>query len=123
VISRTCSSLKSPICPVQKPKGEWRFTVDYHGLNEVTPPPSAGVLDMLELQYQLESKTVKRYATTDIAFFSIALAAECRPQFFTWRGVQYTWNRLPQGWKHCPTICHGLIQTALEQGEALKHLQ
>ncbi|KFP51829.1 hypothetical protein N323_08153, partial [Cathartes aura] len=66
------------------------------------------------------------YATTDIvnAFFSIPLAAECRPQFaFTWRGVQYTWNRLPQGWKHSPTICHGLIQTTPEQGEAPEHLQ
>ncbi|XP_014813578.1 PREDICTED: uncharacterized protein LOC106897465 [Calidris pugnax] len=51
-------------------------------------------------------------------------AAECRPQFaFTWRGVQYTWNRLPQGWKHSPTICHGLIQTALEKGGAPEHLQ
>ncbi|KAM6335132.1 uncharacterized protein FN964_013470 isoform 2-T2 [Alca torda] len=49
---------------------------------------------------------------------------ECRPQFaFTWRGVQYTWNRLPQGWKHSPTICHGLIQTALEKGGAPEHLQ
>ncbi|KFW05251.1 hypothetical protein N327_10090, partial [Fulmarus glacialis] len=66
------------------------------------------------------------YATTDIAnaFFSIPLVTECRPQFaFTWRGVQYTWNRLPQGWKHSPTICHGLIHTALEQGEAPEHLQ
>ncbi|KFW73584.1 hypothetical protein AS28_12134, partial [Pygoscelis adeliae] len=66
------------------------------------------------------------YATTDIAnaLFSIPLVAEWRPQFaFTWRGVQYTWNRLPQGWKHSPTICHGLIQTALEQGGAPEHLQ
>ncbi|KFQ58169.1 hypothetical protein N334_04441, partial [Pelecanus crispus] len=66
------------------------------------------------------------YAKTDItnAFFSIPLAAERRPQFaFTWRGVQYTWNRLPQGWKHSPTICHGLIQTALVQGEPPEHLQ
>ncbi|RMC05618.1 hypothetical protein DUI87_17708 [Hirundo rustica rustica] len=81
---------------------------------------------MLELQYKLESKAAKWYATIDIAnaFFSIPLAAECGPQFaFTWRGVQYTWNRLPQGWKHSPTICHGLIQAALEKGEAPKHLQ
>ncbi|KFW93657.1 hypothetical protein N336_00383, partial [Phalacrocorax carbo] len=66
------------------------------------------------------------YATIDIAnaVFSIPLAAECRPQFaFTWRGVQYTWNQLLQGWKHSPTICHGLIQTVLEQGEAPEHLQ
>ncbi|GAB0210171.1 hypothetical protein GRJ2_003482900 [Grus japonensis] len=81
---------------------------------------------MLELQYELESKAAKWYATIDIAnaFFSIPLAAECRPQFaFTWRGVQYTWNRLPQGWKHSPTISHGLIQTALEKGGAPEHLQ
>jgi len=81
---------------------------------------------MLELQYQLESKAAEWYATIDIAnaFFSIPLAAECRPQFaFTWRVVQYTWNRLLQGWKHGPTICHGLIQTAMEKGEAPEHLQ
>ncbi|TRZ06620.1 hypothetical protein HGM15179_020487 [Zosterops borbonicus] len=51
-------------------------------------------------------------------------SAECRPQLtFTWRGVQYTWNQLPQGWKHSPTICHRLIQTALEKDEAPEHLQ
>ncbi|RMC19013.1 hypothetical protein DUI87_03617 [Hirundo rustica rustica] len=50
--------------------------------------------------------------------------AECRAQFaFTWKGIQYTWNQLPQGWKHSPTICHGVIQTALEKGEAPEHLQ
>ncbi|GAB0202834.1 hypothetical protein GRJ2_002749000 [Grus japonensis] len=111
---------------LRKSNGEWRLTVDYRGLNEVTPLMSAAVPDMLELQYELESKAAKWYATIDIAnaFFSIPLAAECRPQFaFTWRGVQYTWNRLAQGWKHSPTICHGLIQTALEKGEAPEHLQ
>ncbi|GAB0207422.1 hypothetical protein GRJ2_003207800 [Grus japonensis] len=126
VISRTHSPFNSPIWPVRKSNGEWRLTVDYRGLNEVTPPMSAAVPDMLELQYDLESKAAKWYATNDIAnaFFSIPLAAECRPQFaFTWRGVQYTWNRLPQGWKHSPTICYGLIQAALEKGEAPEHLQ
>ncbi|GAB0209526.1 hypothetical protein GRJ2_003418300 [Grus japonensis] len=111
---------------MRKSNGEWRLTVDYHGLNEVTPPMSAAVPDMLELQYELESKAAKWYATNDIAnaFFSIPLAAECRPQLaFPWRGIHYTWNRLPQGWKHSPTICHGLIQTALEKGEAPEHLQ
>ncbi|TRZ10533.1 hypothetical protein HGM15179_016574 [Zosterops borbonicus] len=126
VVSKTHSPFNSPIWPVRKSDREWRLTVDYRGLNEVTPPLSAAVPDMLELQYELESKAAKWYATIDIAnaFFSIPLAAECRPQFaFTWRGVQYTWNRLPQGWKHSPTICHGLIQTALEKGEAPEHLQ
>jgi len=116
VISRTHSPFNSPIWPVRKASGERRLTVDYRGLNEVTPTLSAAVPDMLELQYELESKAAKWYATSDIAnaFFSIPLATECRPQFaFSWRGAQSTWNRLPQGWKHSPTICHGLIQTVL----------
>ncbi|GAB0188310.1 hypothetical protein GRJ2_001296300 [Grus japonensis] len=71
------------IFALRKSNGEWRLTVDYRGLNEVTPPMSAAMLDMLELQYELESKAAKWYATTDIAnaFFLIPLAAECRPQF------------------------------------------
>ncbi|RMC03420.1 hypothetical protein DUI87_20617 [Hirundo rustica rustica] len=126
VVSKARSPFNSPIWSVCKSSGEWRLTVDYRALNEVTPPLTAAVPDMLELQYKLESKATKWYATINItnAFFSIPLAAECRAQFtFTWKGVQYTWNRLPQGWKHSPTICHGLIQTALEKGEAPEHLQ
>ncbi|KAJ7417322.1 hypothetical protein WISP_65046 [Willisornis vidua] len=100
VVSKTHSPFNSAIWPVRKSDGEWRLTVDYRGLNEVTPLLSAAVPDMLELQYELESKAAKCYATIDIAnaFFSIPLAPEGRPQFaFTWRGVQYTWNQLPQG--------------------------
>ncbi|RMC22231.1 hypothetical protein DUI87_00542 [Hirundo rustica rustica] len=96
VVSKTHSTFT--IWPVHKSDGEWRLTVDYRALNEVTPPLSAAVPDMLELQYELESKAAKM-------------------------GVQYTWNRLPEGWKHSPTICHGLIQAALEKGEAPEHLQ
>ncbi|KAK4806213.1 hypothetical protein QYF61_001136 [Mycteria americana] len=126
VISKTQSPFKSPIWPMQKSNGEWRLTVDYRGLNEVTPLLSAAAPDMLELQYELESKAAKWYATTDITngVFSMPLAAECRPHFaFTWSGVQCIWNQLPQGWKHIPTISHGLIQTALEQGDAPEHIQ
>ncbi|KAK4819890.1 hypothetical protein QYF61_014625 [Mycteria americana] len=38
VISKTRPPFNSPIWPVQKSNGEWRPTVDYHGLNEVMPP-------------------------------------------------------------------------------------
>ncbi|RMB93971.1 hypothetical protein DUI87_29557 [Hirundo rustica rustica] len=126
VVSKARSPFNSPIWPACKSNREWRLTVDYRGLNEVTPPLSVAVLDMLDLQYKLESKAAKWYTAIDIAnaFFFIPLAAECRAQFaFSWRGVQYTWNWLLQGWKHSPTICHGLIQTALEKGKALEHLQ
>ncbi|RMC20766.1 hypothetical protein DUI87_01618 [Hirundo rustica rustica] len=78
VVSKTHSPFNSPIWPVRKSDRGWRLTVDYRAWNEVTPPLSAAVPDMLELQYELESKAAKWYATIDIAnaFFSIPLAAE-----------------------------------------------
>jgi len=81
------------------------LTVDYHALNEVTEPLSAAVLDVLELQYELESKVTKWYATIEIAsvFFSIPLATECRPQFaFAWRGVQTPGIDRPMGGNTAP---------------------
>ena len=59
VISKIHSPFNSLIWPVHKANGEWRLTVDYCGLNEVIPPLSAAVPDMLELQYELESKAAK----------------------------------------------------------------
>ncbi|KAK4816257.1 hypothetical protein QYF61_013891 [Mycteria americana] len=89
------------------------------------PPLSAAVPDTLELQYEPESKAAKRYATTDIAnaFFSVPLAAECRPVCFHLEGRSVHLESIAPGWKHSPTICHGLIQMPLEQGEVLEHLQ
>ncbi|RMC18993.1 hypothetical protein DUI87_03592 [Hirundo rustica rustica] len=58
-VSKARSPFNSPIWPVRKSSGEWRLTVDYRALNEVTPPLSAAVPDMLELQYELESKAAK----------------------------------------------------------------
>lgn len=53
--------------------------MDYHSLNEVTPLPSAAMSDMIELQYELESKAGKWFAATHVFF--MPLAAGCRPQF------------------------------------------
>ncbi|KAJ7426611.1 hypothetical protein WISP_14225 [Willisornis vidua] len=39
-------------------------------------------------------------------------------------GIMSTWIRtVAEGWKHSPTIYHGLIQAALEKAEAPEHLQ
>ena len=90
VINKTRLPFSSPTWPLRKFSREWRLTEEYRGLNEVTPPLSTAVPDMLELQHQLESQAAKWNATADItnAFFSFPLAAECRPQFaFSWRGI------------------------------------
>ncbi|RMC04998.1 hypothetical protein DUI87_18178 [Hirundo rustica rustica] len=81
------------------------------------------VIPIHEMIWKLESQGVvsKAHSPFNSPIWPVP---ECRAQFaFTWKGVQYTWNRLPQGWKHSPTICHGLIQTTLEKGEAPEHLQ
>ncbi|TRZ07488.1 hypothetical protein HGM15179_019619 [Zosterops borbonicus] len=67
VVSKTHSLFNSSIWSVHNSNGEWRMTVVYHGLNEVKPSLSAAVLDILELQYELESKAAKWYTTIDIA--------------------------------------------------------
>ena len=48
-------------------------------MNEAMQPLSTAILNMLELQYEVESKIAKWYAPIDIAstFFSVSLAAEC----------------------------------------------
>ncbi|RMC21412.1 hypothetical protein DUI87_02277 [Hirundo rustica rustica] len=81
VVSKTHSPFNSPIWPVRKSDGEWRLTVDYRALNEVTPPLSAAAVpDMLELQYELESKAAKWYATIDIANAFFLHSSGCRMQ-------------------------------------------
>ncbi|RMC19100.1 hypothetical protein DUI87_03704 [Hirundo rustica rustica] len=94
------------------------------GLSE--NPSAVGLLKVEEQQVPVTTSTVhhRQYRTNQDAVIPIHKMIQFRPQFaFTWRGVQYTWNRLPQGWKHSPTICHGLIQAALEKGEAPENLQ
>jgi len=59
IISKTHSLFSRPICTiVQRSNEERRLTVEYHCLNEVTPP-SAAMPDMLKLRYELESKAVE----------------------------------------------------------------
>ncbi|KAF1594466.1 hypothetical protein FQV11_0011846, partial [Eudyptes moseleyi] len=37
----------------------------------------------------------------------------------TWEGTQYTFNRLPQGYKHSPTIAHNALAKLLDTVEVL----
>lgn len=46
----------------------------------------------------------------------VPLQEQDKPYFaFTWEGVRYTFNRLPQGYKHSPTIAHGALAELLPQ--------
>lgn len=86
------------------------------GLNEITPPLSAAVLDMLTLQYKLESKTVKwchHGYCQSLFLHSFGSRVQVMVHVYTEGCAQ-----LPKGWKHNTAICLGLIQAPLEKGEA-----
>lgn len=94
---------------------KWRAT-------DIGASGNQGIPDCFGIE---ESKAAKWDGTFDIAnALSQTLQQQSAGQFaVTWRAVPYTWNRLSQGWKGSPTICHGLIQNVLKQGEAPEHLQ
>ncbi|NXA98904.1 POK8 protein, partial [Melanocharis versteri] len=57
-------------------------------------------------------------ATIDVKdmFFMVPLQPEDQDQFaFTWGGQQYTFTRLPQGYKHSPTLAHHALAKELEK--------
>ncbi|NXL26154.1 POK10 protein, partial [Setophaga kirtlandii] len=57
-------------------------------------------------------------ATVDVKdmFFMIAIQSEDMDHFaFTWEGQQYTFTRLPQGYKHSPTLAHHALAQELEK--------
>ncbi|NWQ84917.1 TF29 protein, partial [Rhodinocichla rosea] len=56
-------------------------------------------------------------ATIDVKdmFFMIPIQPEDMDRFaFTWDGQQYTFTRLPQGYKHSPTLAHHALAQELE---------
>ncbi|KFM08935.1 hypothetical protein AS27_14727, partial [Aptenodytes forsteri] len=50
-----------------------------------------------------------------VMFFMVPLKEEDKEKFaFTWEGIQYTFNRLPQGYKHSPTTAHAALAELLQ---------
>lgn len=94
------------------------MTVDYRGVNKVSPPITAAVPEVAKLVHQIQAHPGTWYAVVDVAnaFFTVPIPPAAQEQFaFTWGGTQYTFTRLPQGYLHCPTFCHQAIHKTLQQ--------
>lgn len=118
VVINTHSPFNSPVWPVKKPNGKWRLTVDFQRLNANTGPLTAAVPNMAELVITIQEKAHPITATIDVKdmFFMIPLRPEDRDRFaFTWEGQQFTFTRLPQGYKHSPRLAHHALAQELEK--------
>lgn len=111
------SPFNSPIWPVRRPDGAWRLTIDYRILNKKVPPLAAAVPDIITLIENLTREVGEWHVVLDLAnaFFSIDIDTESQDQFaITWGDRQFTFTKLPQGYVHSPTLCHGLIARDLK---------
>uniref|UniRef100_A0A3B4BME9 ribonuclease H n=1 Tax=Periophthalmus magnuspinnatus TaxID=409849 RepID=A0A3B4BME9_9GOBI len=105
VIHETHSEYNTPLFPMKKSDlVNWRMVQDFRPINEVTAGESHPVPDpYIALNNLLPQHQF--YTVIDLAnaFFTINIAPESQKCFaFTFNGKQYTYARMPQGWKHSP---------------------
>ncbi|MGL5956738.1 MAG: reverse transcriptase domain-containing protein [Brevinema sp.] len=88
---------------------------DLRAINDITEDLPA---DVPNLQTMLSNvpPEAKYFTVIELcsAFFSIPVAEESRHLFaFTYAGNKYTYNRLPQGFKHSPHIFNKVLKADL----------
>lgn len=87
-------------------------TADYQLLNANTASLTAAVLNIANLA--AANLWMAALDVKDI-FFMVPLQEEDEGKFaYTWEGIQYTFNRLPQGYKYSPTIAHAALAELLQ---------
>ncbi|CAM4594114.1 unnamed protein product [Lepidochelys kempii] len=117
LLRRCTSTANSPIWPMKKPNGSWRLKINYRRLNQVTPTCAPTVAKMPDLVKSFDPEAVW-FTFLDISnsFWTLPLAHISQYPFaFRFQGVQYSWTRLPQGYKSSPALFHAQIRQALSQ--------
>ncbi|XP_029452790.1 uncharacterized protein LOC115088672 [Rhinatrema bivittatum] len=113
ILRRIRSAWNTPLLPVKKPgSNDYRPVQDLRKVNSQVADLVALVPNPYSILAQV-SPASKWYSVIDLkdAFFSVPVAEECQKIFaFTWENAdtgvkqQYTWTRLPQGYRHSPTL-------------------
>ncbi|XP_060792029.1 uncharacterized protein LOC132895435 [Neoarius graeffei] len=109
------SPYNTPVNPVPKPDGTWRFTQDLRKINELIVPVAPVVPDVPSLMSSIPCDHAY-FSVIDLcsAFYSVPVGHETQPLFaFTHRGRQYTWTRLPQGFIDSPAVFTAVLRDAL----------
>ncbi|MGL4599928.1 MAG: reverse transcriptase domain-containing protein [Plesiomonas sp.] len=116
VLIPTHSPYNTPINPVVKSDGKtWRLTQDLRAINKLIIPLSPIVPDVPTVINSIPC-THQYFSVIDLcaAFFSVPVHPDTQPLLaFTYRGRQYTWTRLAQGYADSPAVFSAAVHKTL----------
>ena len=110
------SPCNSPILPIRKANGAWRFVQDLRQINQAVYTPTPVVPNIVTIMSQVPADSCY-YSVTDLsnAYFSLAVDKDSQFWFaFTFKGKKWTWTVLPQGYAASPTLFTAALATNLE---------
>lgn len=123
ILKSWSSALNTPLLPIKKPEGkDYRPVQDWREVNKRIEDIHSTVPNPYTLLGHLPPSHVW-YTTLDLkdAFFSIALAPSSQHIFvFEWHDDstgtpgQWTWTRLPQGFKNSPPLFNEALNQDLD---------
>ena len=96
----------SPLYPIQKKDGTYRFTNDFRWLNAHFRRAGMAQVDVWRRLWSVDPSWVY-FAKLDLkdGFFAIPVDEELQAAFaFTWEDRRYAWLRIPQGWTWSPIL-------------------
>ena len=96
----------SPLYPIPKKDGSYRFTNDFRWLNAHFKKHGMTQVDVWRRLWDVDPAW-RYFAKLDLkdGFFAIPVCPELQTAFaFTWQDRRYAWKRLPQGWSWSPIL-------------------
>ncbi|XP_054648258.1 uncharacterized protein LOC129190003 isoform X1 [Dunckerocampus dactyliophorus] len=117
VLIETHSFCNTPILPVKKAvKSKYRLVHDLRAVNEIVQDSPVEVPNPHTLLTNVPPEA-KFFTVIDLcsAYFSVPLHEDSQHLFaFTYRGKQYCYTRMPQGFKHSPHVFNQVLREDLE---------
>ena len=122
IISKSNTLWQAPVLLVKKKSGDYRFAVDFRGLNKVTHPINFPITHFQDVVDCLGQAKASIYSVIDMAqgFFQIPLDPETKHKtgFVTHQGV-WEFNRLPFGLMNSP-MAFSMVMTEVLRGFSYK---
>ena len=109
----------SQVLLTPKPNGEWRFCVDFRGLNDASKAEGWPLPNITQMLRRIGDAKPKFFAIMDLTkgFYQAPLAEESKKfTAFTCFCGLYEWNRVPMGLKGAPSFYQMVLATIVFVG-------